>query len=79
MYKRTIESRKLKVLRFNFEISVVQVIDIKVYNPQTNYYHHFPYQTCFVCVTETSQGDVSFRHTKYMFFYRSIAIKLVHK
>ena len=31
-----------------------------------NYFENYLSNTCFVCIKETSQGDVSFTHTKHV-------------
>ena len=43
------------------------------------YYYQLSFHStiCFVYITETSHGDVSFTHTKYMFL--KITFKIVHK
>ena len=37
--------------------------------PKNDYYQFFLSNICFVCVKETSQGDVSFMHSKHVFLY----------
>ena len=53
------KSSRLKVLfDFFFNYSNYREIDIKEFNLSL---------ICFVCVKETSQGDVSFTHSKHIF------------
>ena len=69
----TVESRKFKVLGTSdfirsIESSNYREVDIRIYNPQKwIIISFFQSNTCFVCVKETSQGDVSFMHTKHVF------------
>ena len=79
----SVDSPKLENLR---TIGLFQIIscsnfrevDLKVYNSSNDYYQlSFHSNICFVCIKETSYGDVSFTHTKYMFL--KITFKIVHR
>ena len=43
------------------------ILNPLVYNPKTDFYYFFSYQTYVLVVKETSHGDVSFSHSEHMF------------